>query len=745
MARVSVGTSGWVGLGSRDFARRYDVVEFNWTFHEREDDVEQFKKVAADLKALRLQAVLKVSGVATHENRLRSPELWWPKLWAKYAIFHEAGVLGGLLWQLAPSHRCTDKALEELETLARKLPDTVLHIFEFRHSSWYERPAVLEILRRYRCCLAWIHITNEDGWCGDLASGWASRARTCNALYLRLFGTKQKAVGRYSDAFLREEVLPIVQDDPKTEAYVVFAQADVPDHAKADATAFIEVLGRAGSEANNRSTRWERNVLAATLGLGEGSVVEGVVQRLSHRTVFIDIGRSCRASLCANHARRVGLLDELQVGTALHGLVVQSIEFQAEWGHVGLTCHKASIGWGARDESKEGPEAAQHGGGASSKKLRWSRGAPSAAQDTGSSNSTEQGKTLPLEGDRDDGGTQPAPPVEAKVTKRWGPKQAAPHKDDLPAPELAEEEAAAPGAAEPAPDPTAVAEALLKLVDAPPRKELPPARRQAEENALARAEARKVNRWGERDPDGNSSIATDIPSVDGTSASGSLTIPSLDRGEAEKFVREEGSEKAEVEDDDVQSPMQAWMISMRKEAETKINKRNAETFGEDYDLSGWSFEDMMRRHEEMLANPDAFPIVKPSFEEALLDVCSGGDLIQAALLGRLRARSASPKRQAALESVGSTPEQANGGQSLSSLLSLPPPGAWGSQQAQQTWTWNAPGTPWQNVQAAQASYWQAAMSAHVRQQQLYQQAMLQQAMMQQASKVSRKGGRDAAR
>merc|ERR1719316_1321282 len=151
---------------------------------------------------------------------------------------------------------------------------------------------------------------NEDGWCGDLRDGWTAKDRTCNAIYMRLFGTKQKAIGRYSEEFLRDQIFPYMQGPEAPEdAFVMFAQADVPEHAKADANAMVEMLGRINFGDLQRSTRWERDVLIASLGLAVGTVVEGVVQRITHRTVFLDIGRSCRAFMCVNHTRRVGLLE----------------------------------------------------------------------------------------------------------------------------------------------------------------------------------------------------------------------------------------------------------------------------------------------------------------------------------------------------------------------------------------------------------------------------------------------------
>ena len=258
----------------------------------------------------------------------------------------------------------------------------VLHIFEFRHSSWYgaHRDDVVNLLRRWGFCLAWINIRNSDGWCGDLEDGWPSLARTCNSAYLRLFGTKQKAIGRYGEDMIRETILPMVQGPgAPADCFVVFAQADVPDHAKADAAFMVELLGRTDSQPG-RSARWERDVLVATLGLGVGMQVSGVVQRITHRTVFVDIGRSCRAFLDANHARRAGLLDSLRIGTHVEGLEVQHLDFQGEWGIVGLSCHKAVVSLGAAGEEGEGysahervPAAESEDPNHAAKKSRWLR------------------------------------------------------------------------------------------------------------------------------------------------------------------------------------------------------------------------------------------------------------------------------------------------------------------------------------------------------------------------------------
>lgn len=235
----------------------------------------------------------------------------------------------------------------------------MLHIFEFRHSSWYGqyKDDVVKLLRRWGFCMAWINIKNSDGWCGDLEDGWPSLARTCNSAYLRLFGTKQKAIGRYGEEVIRDTIMPMVHGPgaPK-DSIVIFAQADVPNHAKADASYMAELLGRGDSQPG-RSTKWERDVLSATLGLGIGSQVKGVVQRITNRTVFIDIGRSCRAFLDANHARRAGLLERLRIGTHVDNLEVQHLDFQAEWGIVGLSCHKACVSLGGVDE--QAPEAAE--------------------------------------------------------------------------------------------------------------------------------------------------------------------------------------------------------------------------------------------------------------------------------------------------------------------------------------------------------------------------------------------------
>lgn len=541
MDHVSVGTTGWVGLHPKEYARHFDTVEFNWTFHEREESIDQFQKSAQELLQLRIQAILKVSGLATHENRLKSPEKWWPSLWAKYSQLHQAGVLGGLLWQLAPSHRCSHQALRELECLAKILPRDVLHIFEFRHSSWYHRKEVLETLRRHRFCMAWIHIANEDGWCGDLPSGWACLDRTCPSVYFRLFGTKSKAVGRYPEEFLRRELLPfIVDSNGPEEIFIMFAQADVPDHAKADGMAVVELIGRVPPNPT-RSTRWERDVLAASLGLGIGIRVDGTVQRMTHRTIFIDIGRSCRACLCVHHARRVGLLENLHVGTGLHGLVVENIEFQAEWGIVGLTCHDAVIGIVGGDLSVADPSTIAVN---LEKKSRW--GKVDGVENAEGQMAVAVADALPNAGSVDLAKAVPVADSEACKT-RWS------------------------------------------------RRTLPPAAMKREEEALERAEIRKAHVH----------IYVPLPSAEPRNSSKRhhITKPSDDtcrgsiasRNQGRKLIGEtpigesEDGPKALSADDFL-----LMQLERREGTELGFDHKNDQTFGLDHDPHGWDAEAMFR-------------------------------------------------------------------------------------------------------------------------------------------------------
>jgi len=290
-----------------------------------------------------------------------------------------------------------------------------------------------------------------------------------------------------------------------------------------------------------RSTRWERDVLAATLGLAVGSVVEGVVQRMSHKTIFIDIGRSCRAFMCVHHTRRVGLLEHLHIGTTLAGLRVENIEFQHEWGDISLTCHNAVIELpgGRLDLPEPGPRTDDivNPSSTAPKKSRWLRTTGSEEHSV-----AQQGGA----------------PLNAGEAAAVGGREAA----EVQAPEPAR---------------------LNRWLTGKRDMQLPPAAKRREEEALARAEAKK-------------GIVLYIPI-------GPVSDEDTEH-ETESFISDAGESTISRK---APSEVPTWSIDDlllmhmedREALETGADRYNSVTFGKSWTNQSWTAEEMFTANERM--------------------------------------------------------------------------------------------------------------------------------------------------
>mmetsp|Transcript_66962 Transcript_66962/g.119035 ORF Transcript_66962/g.119035 Transcript_66962/m.119035 type:complete len:343 (+) Transcript_66962:2-1030(+) len=244
---MSVGTCGFMGLKTAEYAKRFQCVELNYTWHDgqqgRRLEVQEYSRKARELSMLKLSAVIKVSGHATHEMKLQAPDVWWPRLWECYGSFAQQGVLAALLWQLPPSLPCSDESLQRLGELAERVAVCgVRHVFEFRHPSWYGNPEVIDICKRHSICIAWVHFENSTRWAGEMPNGWSpeNRTQTADFIYLRLFGPEGRNLGAYSDEFLSTE---IIQELPRdASGFIMFAQNTVPDHARRNAARVRDFL-----------------------------------------------------------------------------------------------------------------------------------------------------------------------------------------------------------------------------------------------------------------------------------------------------------------------------------------------------------------------------------------------------------------------------------------------------------------------------------------------------------------------
>ncbi len=198
--RLYVGTSGWTYRHWRGvfyppdlptarwfdyYAQRFSTVEVNNTFY-RLPEAGTFDAWREQAPAGFLYAV-KASRYITHLKKLK--DAGDPLTRFVERARRLRGRLGPLLYQLPPNwHR----DLERLEAFLRLLPGGLLHVFEFRHPSWYAEET-FALLDRYGA-----------GFCIMDLPGVESPLRVTGRLaYLRFHGPQRPYEGSYSEAELR--------------------------------------------------------------------------------------------------------------------------------------------------------------------------------------------------------------------------------------------------------------------------------------------------------------------------------------------------------------------------------------------------------------------------------------------------------------------------------------------------------------------------------------------------------------
>jgi uncharacterized protein YecE (DUF72 family) len=198
--KVHIGCSGWnyahwrgrfypKGLAPSNwfefYARLFETVEINNTFYRLPD--------ARIFKAWRKQApegflyAVKASRFLTHQKKLKDVKVPLKKFLdrAKYLDEH----LGPILYQL-PSRWRLNK--DRLESFIDLLPDTLIHVIEFRDQSWMVEE-VFQLLEG-----------RGVSFCTHDFSGLDVPRRTTGPVsYVRFHGTGTKYRGGYSEPMLR--------------------------------------------------------------------------------------------------------------------------------------------------------------------------------------------------------------------------------------------------------------------------------------------------------------------------------------------------------------------------------------------------------------------------------------------------------------------------------------------------------------------------------------------------------------
>lgn len=167
------------------YARHFDTVEINNSFYRLPSPatVDKWREQAPPGFCY----AVKANRFLTQAKKLKDCEEPMARMMTSFS--HFPPTLGPILYQLPPSLRLD---LDSLEAFLRVLPADAVHIFEFRHASWYQEP-VYALLGRHGA-----------GFCAHDMPGLESpRLAMGAAAYVRFHGTTGKYRGRYPQDSLR--------------------------------------------------------------------------------------------------------------------------------------------------------------------------------------------------------------------------------------------------------------------------------------------------------------------------------------------------------------------------------------------------------------------------------------------------------------------------------------------------------------------------------------------------------------
>ncbi|MBO9671053.1 MAG: DUF72 domain-containing protein [Sphingobium sp.] len=198
---IRIGCSGWnyrdwrgrfypENMAVKDwfasYARHFDTVEINNSFYRlpQPGTVDKWREQAPPGFCY----AVKANRYLTQSKRLKDCEEPMARMMASYR--HFGATLGPILYQLPPSLKCDH---ERLEAFLRILPGDAVHIFEFRHQSWYA-DRTYALLEHYGA-----------GFCThDMPGSLSPRLALGSAAYVRFHGTTSKYRGRYPDPQLAD-------------------------------------------------------------------------------------------------------------------------------------------------------------------------------------------------------------------------------------------------------------------------------------------------------------------------------------------------------------------------------------------------------------------------------------------------------------------------------------------------------------------------------------------------------------
>ena len=169
------------------YTQHFPTVELNNSFYRL--PTEKAFATWRDSSPADFTFAVKVSRFITHIKRLRNSEEPLQTFLSRARILE--GKLGALLYQVPPNMVRREDVLEEFLSF---LPENLLHVFEFRHESWFDE-RVFQILR------------HNIGFCVfDMPHLPCPHVATAGFAYIRFHGSTGLYWSCYSDEELRDWV-----------------------------------------------------------------------------------------------------------------------------------------------------------------------------------------------------------------------------------------------------------------------------------------------------------------------------------------------------------------------------------------------------------------------------------------------------------------------------------------------------------------------------------------------------------
>ncbi|WP_022682911.1 DUF72 domain-containing protein [Sphingobium bisphenolivorans] len=167
------------------YAEHFDTVEINNSFYRlpKPETVDKWREQAPPGFCY----AVKANRFLTQMKKLKDCEEPVARMMASFRQF--GPTLGPILYQMPPQFGVD---LERLQAFLRILPREQVHMFEFRHPSWYV-DAVYALLERHGAGLC-LH---------DMAGSATPRVAVGPVAYVRFHGSGGRYWGRYSETHLR--------------------------------------------------------------------------------------------------------------------------------------------------------------------------------------------------------------------------------------------------------------------------------------------------------------------------------------------------------------------------------------------------------------------------------------------------------------------------------------------------------------------------------------------------------------